>query len=96
MRPVHYLKCWPASSEAVLAGLKRFEFRRDDRDGRFAVGDRLVLVEWIEADRLDPESQPRATGRQIIATVAYVLRGPDFGVPPGYAVLSLADVEVEA
>lgn len=75
-----YLKAWPEPFEAMLAGDKRFEFRRNDRD--FAVGDILGIHEW------NPETE-RYTGRTIVRRVTYVLREGQFGVPKGYAVLSL-------
>lgn len=78
----HLLKTWPEPFEALASGRKLFEFRRDDRG--FAVDDRLVLVEW------DPATG-KETGRALEAGVSYVLRGA-FGVPDGFAVLSLVGV----
>lgn len=37
----HELKTWPKYFEAVRTGVKTFEIRKDDRDERFKVGDRL-------------------------------------------------------
>ena len=76
----HDLKCWPEPFNAVAGGRKAFEWRRDDRG--FAEGDTLVLREW------DPK-RADYTGRQVTVRVGYVLRGPDFDVPAGWAVLSL-------
>jgi len=45
---IHCLKTWPEHFELVLAGLKTFEVRRDDRGYR--VGDLLCLQEWDPAD----------------------------------------------
>jgi hypothetical protein len=84
---VHRLKVHPEPFAAAKAGRKRFEFRRDDRSPPFAVDDVLELAEW------DPEREA-FTGEELEAGVSYVLRDA-FGVPPGYAVLSLAGAEWE-
>lgn len=81
---VHDLKTHPDPFAAVLDGRKRFEYRRNDRG--FGVGDVLVLREW------DPD-RDAYTGREIRARVHYIARDPAFGVPDGFAVLSIA-VEV--
>lgn len=41
---VHDLKTWPAYYEAIVAGLKPWEYRKADRP--YAVGDVLRLREW--------------------------------------------------
>lgn len=76
----HDLKTWPAFFAAVLAGDKRFELRRDDRD--YQVGDTLLLREW------DPETQ-EYSGREVTAPVTYIVRGPKFGLEAGNVVMSL-------
>ena len=78
---VHELKCWPEPFNAAAGGRKTFEFRRNDRG--FAEGDTLVLREW------DPSGDGRYTGRSFRVRVGYVLRGPAFGVPENWAVMSL-------
>lgn len=85
---IHRLKAHPEPFDAVLAGRKTFEWRRDDRDPPFAVDDHLELAEW------DPGADHGAgayTGRELTAAVSYVLRGA-FGVSPGFAVLALKAV----
>jgi hypothetical protein len=77
----HELKCWPESFDAVERGEKRFEFRRDDRG--YDVGDVLVLRRW------DPKTGDY-TGRWLRKRVTYVMRGPRFGLPRGYCVMSIA------
>jgi hypothetical protein len=77
----HRLKCLTEPFEAIDQGLKRFEFRKDDRG--FQVGDELVLCEWM------PEVVPSYTGRVLIRSVSYIARGPSWGIPEGFAVLSL-------
>jgi hypothetical protein len=91
MTRVHFLKCWPESFEPLVAGFKKLEFRRDDRG--YQVGDVLDLREYV------PESgepgkpgwkSSRFTGRRVLRGVTYVLRGPAFGVPEGFCILSLS------
>ena len=82
---VHAKKCHPAQFTAVRSLDKRFEWRRED-DCRFEVGDWLMLLEF------DPEMG--YTGAVERVQVSYVLRG-DFGVPDGYAVLGIFQVNGE-
>lgn len=80
---LHQLKTWPEQFRAVLDGHKRHEYRKDDRG--FQVGDELGLREW------DPETQ-RYTGSFWTYRVTWITRGPDFGIPAGYCVMSIAPV----
>jgi len=79
----HALKTHPEPFAALLDGSKPFEFRCDDREPPFAVGDILWLQEW------DPATGEH-TGRYQRRVVSYILRGA-FGVPDGYAVLGFAE-----
>ena len=81
----HVLKCWPEPFDATLAGEKRYEIRRDDRD--FDVGDRLRLREWT------PESETY-TGRFADYRVIYLSRNA-WGLPPGLVVMGIEPVEVD-
>lgn len=78
----HNLKTWIEPFEAVHAGTKTHEYRRDDRG--FAVGDTLLLLEW------DHETG-RFTGKALHVLVTYVSRD-GFGIPPGFCVMSIAKV----
>lgn len=80
----HMLKTWPAMFAAAASNAKRFEVRENDRD--YLVGDVVVLAEW------DPSPVPTATGyasshpngatgRFLRATITFVLRGGQFGLP---------------
>lgn len=77
----HVLKCWPNAFDAVKAGRKRFEWRRDDRG--YEVGDVLDLRRW------DPQA-PHSVGicESFRVVVIYILRG-QFGVPENYCVMSI-------
>lgn len=80
----HDLKTWPAYFDAVAAGVKTFEVRRDDRG--FQSGDVLVLR------RFDPDRGCFThTYPPIRKRVSYVLRGGEFGIEVGYVVMGLQD-----
>ena len=83
-RPViHALKCWSEPFEALRSGVKRFEYRRDDRVPRFEVGDGLQISEW------DPFLQEHS-GQSLAFRVTYLIRGPEYGVPAGFVVMSIS------
>lgn len=87
----HVLKCWPEPFMGIVSGDKVHEFRVDDRG--FEVGDVLVLREWTPAwlkDEPDHFYGGTFTGHQVRRRVTYLSRGPDFGIPKGYVVMSLA------
>lgn len=77
----HSLKCWSEPFNALRLGAKQFEYRRDDRVPRFEVGDTLQISEW------DPFLL-EYTGQSIAMRVTYLIRG-EYGVPPGYVVMSV-------
>lgn len=80
----HELKTLPDYFNAVLDGRKTFEIRKNDRD--FAVGDTLILIEWIPQYRLP-------TGRQQRCEITYILEGNDeteqYGLMKGFCILSI-------
>jgi|GEM_PF-1362887 len=82
---VHDLKTWPAPFAAIRADLKPWEFRFNDRD--YQVGDKLRLREWSPAD----ESY---TGEIEERLVPWILNGGQFGVPKGFAIMSLARADL--
>lgn len=84
---IHELKTHPEPFDAVQAGTKRFEFRRDDRP--FQVGDVLILREWSPGEHAWGHDLPY-TGRFVRARVTYLIRGPsEFGIPAGYVCMSI-------
>jgi hypothetical protein len=77
---VHTLKCWPDVYTAVAHGEKTFEFRRDDR--AYEVGDILHLRSW------DPRTETY-DDRECDRQVTYIVRGPAFGIPEGFVIMSI-------
>lgn len=81
MAKAHFLKCAPEPFEAVKSGLKKFEYRKFDRD--FEVGDVIVLQKFESFGQ-------RYFDSQIAARIEYMLTaGSGFGVPDGYCVMSI-------
>jgi hypothetical protein len=74
----HELKSYPQFFEAVLDGSKPFEIRKNDRS--YAVGDRLILCEWIPASET-------YTGNSVSRVVTYLTA---FAQMPGWVVLGLS------
>ncbi len=81
---IHTLKTHHQPFAAMRAGVKRFEYRRDDR--AYEVGDDLLLHEY------DP-AHDSYTGEVLLVRVTYLLRGPDFGIADGYVCMSVEPVE---
>lgn len=100
----HELKTWPESFEAIVRGEKRHEVRKADRE--FAVGDELVLREFVPCktckgtgrvrDYMESEDCgcPKPHGSYTDAVcrvkVTYVTRGGTFGLPEGMVVMSVS------
>lgn len=83
----HDLKTWPTPYDAVAAGLKPWELRLNDRD--YQVGDRLRLRRWVPV----AESY---SGEETTRQVAWLLKGPAFGLPEGYVIMSLSPPDPQA
>lgn len=79
----HRLKVHPGPFRSIKRGDKRFEYRRDDRG--FRVDHRLLLQEW------DP-SEAEYTKDELMVVVTHMTRGPDFDVPRGYVIMSIAPI----
>ena len=80
----HELKTWPRIFRAIKSGLKPWEYRKNDRD--FEVGDRLILKEYCPY-------QSRYLGEKLQASITFMVKGPEFGIPNGYAIMSLGVVD---
>lgn len=87
--PTHELKVWPQYFPALRDGVKSFEFRKDDREPRFAVGDVLRLREW-DPQRFGVNGRDY-TGREVLRRVTYVAR--DGVIPEGYCVMAIEPIE---
>ena len=77
----HNLKTWPQFLNAIGRGDKLFEVRRED-DRKFAVGDELILREWL------PDSDTPGR-RWVSCRVTYCLRGWQWGIEDGYVVMGI-------
>ena len=89
MKP-HELRTWPAAYQLMVTGAKTLEYRKDDREGGFQTGDSLRLREY------DPQTEAYS-GREMTVLVTDVQRGPDWGIPVGYAVMSVkSPVDIDA
>jgi hypothetical protein len=77
----HELKCHPEPFQAITQGTKNFEVR-DCTDRAFNEGDCLYLREWNPMNG-------QYTGRFVSKNVAYVSRGPAWGLPVNLVVMSL-------
>lgn len=84
----HTLKTLAPFWDDVMAGVKPFEVRRNDRD--FTLGDILILRRM----RQDEPDLPDWDGdyMDIYKRVSYVLTGGQFGILPGYVVMAVADL----
>jgi hypothetical protein len=85
----HELKTWPEYFQAVKAGIKTFELRKNDRD--YKVGDTLLLREWKPegySDVSPNELIGKYTGDALKVQVTYILPYvPNFGIMGGYVVM---------
>lgn len=88
----HDLKCFRESFEAIRDGTKTAEFRRDDRG--FSVGDVLVLRSGSPADNAQGFVYHESAPPELVR-ITHIVRGPDFGIPEGFAMLSVERVRLE-
>lgn len=89
---VHHLKCHPEFFGDVVAGIKTFEVRKDDRG--FTEGDELMLYQWPQPD-VAPHAfdQVRYRLPKFLVRVTYILRGGDWGIERGYVVMGIEAVD---
>jgi len=80
---VHRLKTWTEPFGAIRRGEKTHEFRKNDRN--FQVGDVLELAEYTSFGFYSGEVETRV--------VTYISRGPEWGIPDGYCVMSIGPVK---
>jgi hypothetical protein len=82
----HALKVWSEFFDDVLFCRKKFEVRKNDRD--FKVNDTLLLQDW-------DKNKNQYSGRETAFQVTYILYGGQFGIEPGYCVMSIKPIRPE-
>lgn len=94
-RQIHELKTDPDVYDAVAAGLKTFEIRKDDRG--FDVGDYLKLrrTQFTGEEMSGENPMPLVyTGEELTVRISHRLRGPVYGLVEGWVILSLENPTV--
>ncbi len=88
----HELKTDPEVFDAVAAGLKTFEIRKDDRG--YQVGDTLRLRKTRYTGAEMAAGKPlEYTGDELEVSVSHILRGPLYGLQEGWVILSIRSVK---
>lgn len=83
----HALKTDPEVFDAVAAGLKTFEIRKDDRG--YEVGDILYLERTRFTGAEMSDGKPlEYTGEKAVVEVSHILRGPLYGLQENWVILS--------
>ena len=82
--PVIELKCWSDSFQAMKAGSKRFDFRKNDRP--YKIGATLFQREW------NPDTG--YTGDVLYHEVTFLIEGGIFGIPEGYCIVSVSEPRI--
>ena len=81
---LHELKTWPEYYQPLEDDIKRFEWRKDDRN--FEVGDLLLLREWTS-------NNCSYTGRQQLVYVDYMMgKRNEFGIHDEYVLMSIRKI----
>lgn len=82
---IHQLKITPKYFDDVVAGIKTFEVRKNDRN--FHVGDFLALNE-ITPHECNAKHEHLETGRSVLMHVHYILDDPAY-VKEGYVIMEI-------
>lgn len=95
MERIHKLKVWPEYWDALASGEKKFEVRRDDRG--FQRGDILALIKtephWMGPAYATVIRSLKGEAAHVIRKrIGWILTGGQFGIEPGYVVMSLEDI----
>jgi hypothetical protein len=85
MNSTHFLKIDREPLEMIVRGWKTCEFRRDDRNPKFQVGDRLRLMEFISGKGF--------TQRYQEVLVTHIQRG--YGIPDEFVMLSFQRLDCD-
>lgn len=74
--------------QALIARLRKFEIRKDNRG--FSVGDVLRLRETHSTGEEMAAGAPlKYTGREALISVTHILRGPIYGLKKGWVIMSV-------
>jgi len=87
---IHELKTHPLPFGALQSGMKNFEIRKNDRD--FRIGDELLLKEFIPKGYYEPEDPEEYTGKILHRRIDYILKTEEYGIQPGYVIMSISKV----
>lgn len=88
----HVLKTVATAWDAVNAGEKRFEVRRNDRF--FQRGDIVTLRKIDDNGRYATGTGGKFSTCDISFKIGWILQGGQFGIDPGYIVFQLEPTEV--
>jgi len=93
MNTIHELKTWIEPFQDVWDGRKTFEVRENDRD--FKTGDFILLKEGQLGGfgMTDHDLTFVYTGREIGASITYIMQGGKFGIEEGYVVMGIDIIE---
>lgn len=84
----HILKTDPEVFDAVAAGLKLCEIRKDDRG--YQLGDGLYLMRTLHTGEAMAAGAPlQYTGQECAVRVTHILRGPVYGLADGWILMSV-------
>lgn len=90
----HHLKCLSVYYDAVVAGEKTFEIRKDDRG--YQKGDTLILHRFTpeELEQLEAGTlwNLRAVPKHRVK-VTYILTGGQHGLEAGHVILALGAID---
>ena len=70
---LHRLKIEPIYLVAIIAGIKNFELRENDRN--YKVGDYLLLT--------------TGSGSEVLREIKYIMKGGQYGLDKDYVILSI-------
>lgn len=82
----HELKVWPEPFRSLMAGRKKHEIRKFDRD--FQVGDLLILKEWDPHPAIADDVRGY-TGQEVKVRISYITPPGQWGLPQDIGVLSI-------
>lgn len=83
----HELKTDPWPYDAVAAGIKTFEIRRNDRD--YQVGENLLLKKTQYPGAAMRAGKPLVyTGDECVVEVTHIMEGPAYGLADGWVIMS--------